>query len=162
MGSQGIDGVGVENEGAAEAGPDDGPLAAALARGVSRTLRALGGETLTEFTLRTGRRVDVIAVGEDGRVTIVEIKTSLADFRSDGKWQDYLDFCDFFYFAVPENFPREVLPADCGLMVADGYEALILMPARDRPVNAARHLFYCLMRLLHILIRIAGLLFLIF
>ena len=48
-------------------GEANGPLAAALARGVCRTLRALGGEALTEFTLRTGRRVDVIAVGDDGR-----------------------------------------------------------------------------------------------
>jgi len=113
-------------------------LAAALARGVSRTLRAHGGETLSEFTLRTGRRVDVIAVDDDGRVTIVEIKTSVADFRSDGKWPEYLDFCDHFYFAVPESFPRELLPDDCGVMVADAYEALILVPSEARPVNASR------------------------
>ena len=113
-------------------------LAAALARGVSRTLRAHGGATLTEFTLRTGRRVDVIGVDDDGRVTIVEIKTSVADFRSDGKWPEYLDFCDHFYFAVPEEFPREILPDDCGIMVADAYEALILVPSEARPVNGSR------------------------
>ncbi len=113
-------------------------LAAALARGVSRTLRAHGGATLTEFTLRTGRRVDVIGVDDEGRVTIVEIKTSVADFRSDGKWPEYLDFCDYFYFAVPEDFPRELLPKECGLMVADAYEALILAPSEARPVNGSR------------------------
>ena len=116
----------------------DERLAAALARGVSRTLRAHGGATLTEFTLRTGRRVDVIGVDDDGRVTIVEIKTSVADFRSDGKWPEYLDFCDYFYFAVPEDFPRELLPGECGLMVADAYEALILVPSEARPVNGSR------------------------
>jgi hypothetical protein len=114
------------------------PLAAALARGVSRTLQAHGGATLTEFTLRTGRRVDVIAVDDEGRVTIVEIKTSVADFRSDGKWPEYLEFCDYFYFAVPEDFPRELLPDDCGVMVADAYEAVILAPAECRPVNGTR------------------------
>jgi len=113
-------------------------LAAALARGVSRTLQAHGGATLTEFTLRTGRRVDVIAVDSEGRVTIVEIKTSVADFRSDGKWPEYLEFCDYFYFAVPEDFPRELLPEDCGVMVADAYEAAILAPAEARPVNGSR------------------------
>ena len=116
----------------------DERLAAALARGVSRTLRAHGGATLTEFTLRTGRRVDVIAVDDQGQVTIVEIKTSTADFRSDGKWLEYLDFCDHFYFAVPEDFPRDLLPDDCGIMVADAYEALILVPSEARPVNASR------------------------
>ena len=113
-------------------------LAAALARGVSRTLGAHGGATLTEFTLRTGRRVDVIGVDDQGEITIVEIKTSVADFRSDGKWPEYLDFCDYFYFAVPEDFPRELLPEDCGVMVADAYEALILVPAQARAVNGAR------------------------
>jgi len=116
----------------------DEPLAAALARGVSRTLQAHGGATLTEFTLRNGRRVDVIAVDAEGRVTIVEIKTSVADFRSDGKWPEYLEFCDYFYFAVPEDFPRELLPEECGVMVADAYEALILVPAEARPVNGSR------------------------
>ena len=121
-------------------------LAAALARGVSRTLGAHGGATLTEFTLRTGRRVDVIGV--DARADVldlsiaqqqmVEIKTSVADFRSDGKWPEYLDFCDYFYFAVPEDFPRELLPDDCGVMVADAYEALILVPSEARPVNGSR------------------------
>lgn len=114
------------------------PLAAALARGVSRTLQAHGGATLAEFTLRTGRRVDVIAVDAEGRITIVEIKTSVADFRSDGKWPEYLAFCDYFYFAVPEDFPRELLPEDCGVMVADAYEAVILAPAESRPVNGSR------------------------
>jgi hypothetical protein len=116
----------------------DERLAAALARGVSRTLRAHGGATLTEFTLRTGRRVDVIGVDDEGRITIVEIKTSVADFRSDGKWPEYLDFCDYFYFAVPEDFPRDLLPGTRGVMVADAYEALILVPSETRPVNGSR------------------------
>jgi hypothetical protein len=126
-----------DRQDAGEPAPEE-RLAAALARGVSRTLQARGGATLTEFTLRTGRRVDVIAVDAEGRVTIVEIKTSVADFRSDGKWPEYLEFCDYFYFAVPEDFPRELLPEDCGVMVADAYEAVILAPADARPVNGSR------------------------
>ncbi len=125
------------NEETAEEAPGE-LLAVSLARGVCRTLREHGGATLTEFTLRSGRRVDVIAVDEACRVTIVEIKTSVADYRSDGKWPEYLDYCDHFYFAVPEGFPRELLPDDCGIMVADGYEALILRPAGEHPVNGAR------------------------
>ena len=113
-------------------------LALALARGVSRTLEAHGGAALTEFTLLNGRRADVISIDAEGRVTIVEIKTSVADYRSDNKWPEYLDFCDYFYFAVPEDFPRELLPSDCGIMVADAYEALILVPAEAQPVNGSR------------------------
>ena len=118
--------------------PDEGGLAAALARGVCRSLMDRGAATLTEFTLASGRRADVIALEPDGRVTIVEIKTSPADFRGDGKWPEYLDYCDRFYFAVPEGFPHDLLPPDHGLMIADAYEALVLRPSDERAINPAR------------------------
>ncbi|MDJ0946474.1 MAG: MmcB family DNA repair protein [Kiloniellales bacterium] len=105
--------------------------ARAVARGVCRLLGELGQASLTEFTLRTGRRVDVIGLAGDGLITVVEIKSSLADFRADQKWPDYLEFCDRFYFAVPAAFPREVLPVDQGLMVADAYGAEILRPSAE-------------------------------
>jgi hypothetical protein len=73
-----------------------------------------------------------------GGFTIVEIKTSLADFQADAKWRDYLEFCDRYYFAVPGHFPREVLPDDHGLIVADAWEAAILRPAREAAMHAAR------------------------
>ncbi len=114
-----------------DAGGGEETFGAALARGVCRALHHRGAATLTEFTLRSGRRADVIAVAGDGRVTIVEVKTSVADFRADGKWPEYRDYCDYFYFAVPEGFPRELLPDDCGIMVADPYDALVLWPAAD-------------------------------
>ena len=112
--------------------------AQAVARGVCRLLSELGQASLTEFTLRTGRRVDVIGLAGDGLITVVEIKSSLADFRADQKWPEYLEFCDRFYFAVPEDFPQEVLPANQGLMVADAYGAAILRPSRELAVAGAR------------------------
>jgi hypothetical protein len=118
--------------------PAPSERAVGLARGVSRTLIDWGFATLTEFTLKTGRRVDVAGLGRDGEFVIVEIKTSLADFRSDGKWQEYLDFCDRFFFAVPEDFPREVLPESEGLMIADTYLAVVAREAEMRSMNSAR------------------------
>jgi hypothetical protein len=109
-----------------------------LARGVCRALVDLGYGALTEFPLRTGRRVDVIGVNDRGETVIVEIKSSVVDFRTDRKWQEYLAFCDSFYFAVAPSFPRELLPTDCGLMVADGYGAVILRPAPPLAMNASR------------------------
>ncbi len=112
--------------------------AARLARGVTRALHDLGQASLTEFTLRSGRRVDVIGLDPTGRLTIVEIKSSLEDFRADRKWRDYLDYCDRFFFAVPEGFPQQVLPEDCGLMIADGYGAAVLREAPLLPLAPAR------------------------
>ena len=120
------------------AADSDLPTAQAVARGVCRLLSELGQASLTEFTLRTGRRVDVMGLAGDGLITVVEIKSSLADFRADQKWPEYLEFCDRFYFAVPEDFPQEVLPTDQGLMVADAYGAAILRPSRELAVAGAR------------------------
>jgi hypothetical protein len=100
-----------------------------LARGVCRSLAALGYGALTEFTLRSGRRADVIGMNKAGEVVIVEIKTSEADFRADRKWPEYLGFCDSFYFAVPEGFPTRILPESCGLILADAYGGVFLRTA---------------------------------
>lgn len=99
-----------------------------LARGVTRLLQELGYSCVSQFTLRSGRRADVVALNRRGHLLIVEIKRSLADFRSDRKWPDYLDYCDAFYFAVPREFPLDILPDDAGLMLADRYGAEILRP----------------------------------
>lgn len=109
-----------------------------LARGVCRALGALGYAALTEFPLNSGRRVDVIAVNGAGETVIVEIKTSTADYRTDRKWNEYLEFCDAFYFAVPSAFPIALLPADCGLMVADDYGAEVLRRPAAQPMNGSR------------------------
>ena len=93
---------------------------------------------LSELSLANGRRADLTAVDHHGRITIVEIKSSLADFRADHKWRDYLDYCDFFYFAVVDGFPQQTLPAEEGLIVADAFAAEIMRPARHRPLSAAR------------------------
>jgi hypothetical protein len=109
-----------------------------LARGTARALAQRGWVTLTEVTLANGRRADVMALGRDGALLIVEVKSSVADFRSDRKWQEYRAFCDRLAFAVPETFPRELIPEECGLIVADGYGATILREGSLAPLAAAR------------------------
>ena len=119
-------------------GEQDRITAQRLTRGVCRALGALGYAALTEFPLNSGRRVDVIAVNGAGETVIVEIKTSTADYRADRKWNEYLEFCDAFYFAVPSAFPLALLPADCGLMIADDYGAEILRRPAAQPMNGSR------------------------
>ena len=53
--------------------------------------------------------------------------------RSDQKWPDYQPWCDRFYFAVGEAFPRELVPDECGLIVADAFSAVVL---REAPIRA--------------------------
>jgi hypothetical protein len=60
-------------------------LSIQLAHGVTRSMMQLGCTCLSEFTLRNSRRVDVIALDRKGLFTIIEIKTSVADFRANQK-----------------------------------------------------------------------------
>ncbi|WOI53494.1 MmcB family DNA repair protein [Parvularcula sp. LCG005] len=127
--------------------PDPSSLAALQARpdvtemvtrGVCRILLNEGCAVLTEFTLANGRRADVVGLCPKGIITIVEVKSCRADFEVDAKWQDYLDYCDRFFFAVDECFPREILPDEEGLMIADGFGGATLRPTVDRKLAAGR------------------------
>ncbi len=100
-----------------------------ISRGVCRALKELGYQTLTEMPLGIGRRVDVIGLNRRGIYVVVETKASSADFRADRKWRDYLPYCDSFYFAVGKDFPRQILPRECGLIVADRFGGEIVRPA---------------------------------
>src|ERR1700691_1338857 len=91
--------------------------AALLARGVCRALEQLGYASLIEVPLANRRRGDIFALGRGGDLVIVEIKSSVADFRADRKWIEYRAFADRFYFAVPTNFPAALIPEECGLIV---------------------------------------------
>ena len=110
----------------------------AVTRGTLRLLREMGLSCLTEVSLKTGRRVDILGLDRKGIATVVEVKSSLEDFAADQKWQEYLPFCDRFFFAVPVDFPIEMLPEDTGLIVADAYGAAVERPAIEGSMNAAR------------------------
>ena len=106
---------------------------ATVTRGAARLLVALGDAPLTEVTLPNGRRADLMALGPKGQIFIVEVKSGIEDFRVDLKWPEYRPYCDAFAFAVAPEFPREILPEEPGLIVADGFGGAIL---REAPVEA--------------------------
>jgi hypothetical protein len=97
-----------------------------------------GFASLTEFPTRDGLRMDVLALGPKGDIWCVEVKSSRADFLADRKWEGYLGWCDRFFFAVPESFPDELLPAGHGLIRADAYGGDILRWGAEEKVAAAR------------------------
>jgi hypothetical protein len=109
-----------------------------LARGVSRHLLGHDFVTLEEVVPTPGLRVDVMALGPKGEIWVVECKSGRADFRTDRKWQGYLDWCDRFFWAVDADFPTDLLPQGTGLMLADGYDAEILRMGPETPLAGAR------------------------
>lgn len=70
-------------------------------------------------------RADVLALHGGNKskgptVTIVEVKSSVADFKSDKKWHKYLDYCNQFYWAMDCPTYRKVkhlIPAGTGVML---------------------------------------------
>jgi hypothetical protein len=125
---------------AASAVPADGrqlPTALAIARGAARYLHALGYCVVSELPLPSGRRADLVALGGDGEIIIVEIKSSVADFRADQKWMDYRAHCDRLFFATVVDVPCEIFPPDAGLIVADAFGAAIVCEAPEHRLPAA-------------------------
>lgn len=104
-------------------------ITAQLARGVARVLRDHGLAAILEVPLANGRRADLMGLTPSGEIWIVETKSCVEDFTVDQKWPDYRDYCDRFFFAVTEVFPRALIPEDVGLIVADGFGGAILREA---------------------------------
>ncbi|HEX6860273.1 MAG TPA: DNA repair putative endonuclease MmcB [Caulobacteraceae bacterium] len=110
----------------------------AVTRGAARLLAALGHAPLAEVGLPNGRRADLMALGPRGELTIIEVKSGPEDYLTDRKWGEYLPYCDAFYFAVAPEFPRELLPEEPGLIVADGFGGAVLRDAPSTPLAPAR------------------------
>lgn len=108
------------------------PTALSVARGTSRLLRSLGFSCIPEMPLASGRRADLVALGGDGEIVIVEIKSSIEDFRCDQKWPEYRWHCDRLLFATAPHVALEIFPEDAGLILADGFGAEVV---RDAPVH---------------------------
>jgi hypothetical protein len=111
--------------------------ALAVARGTARLLLSLGFSCVSELALASGRRADLVALGGDGEIWIVEIKSSVADLRADQKWMDYRTHCDRLFFATTLDVPHEIFPPDAGLIVADAFGASIVCEAPEHRLLAA-------------------------
>ena len=122
---------------------DEPPIAADVARGVTRLFCRQDLFAICEMPLPNGRRADLMAIDSKGGLTIVEIKVAKADLVGDGKWTDYLEYCDRFFWAVPPHLAHileeeRYLTGDAGLIVADRYDAAIVREAGHRPLAPAR------------------------
>jgi hypothetical protein len=111
--------------------------ALAVARGTARLLHAFGYCVVSELSLPSGRRADLVALGGDGEIVIVEIKSSVADLRADHKWTDYRLHCDRLFFATTVEVPCEIFPKDAGLIVADAFGGSIACEAPEHRIASA-------------------------
>lgn len=106
--------------------------------GVERLFSSMHYSVLSEFTLKSGRRADILALGPKSELAIIEIKSSKEDFLADNKWEDYLDWCDAFYFATLADVPADIFPDEQGFIIADQFGAEIIRAAQQTALAAAR------------------------
>ena len=111
-----------------------------IARAVIAYYEARGFACLTEFTLKTNKRPDVTCLAEDGTIIMIEIKSSVADFKADKKWQSYGEWADSLYFAVADDFPLPLLPEEsqCGIIITDGFDCHEVRQAPFHKLAGAR------------------------
>jgi hypothetical protein len=106
-------------------------------RGLQILLHEMRHVSLPELVLANGRRADLMSVSEKGEIWIIEIKTSIEDFRVDRKWPDYRIYCDRLCFATHKDVPLEIFPEDCGLLLSDGYGAHLMREAPEHRLASA-------------------------
>ncbi len=108
-----------------------------IRRGVQRLLVQMGAHVLPELSLASGRRADLVAITRKGDIWIIEIKSSVEDFRVDRKWPGYRLYSDRFFFATHPEVPAKIFPPECGFIVSDGYGAEILREASEHRLPGA-------------------------
>lgn len=106
-------------------------------RGVQILLHDMRLAVLPELALANGRRADLVGLSEKGEIWIVEIKSSIEDFRVDRKWPEYRAYCDRLFFATHPEVPLDIFPEDCGLLLSDGYGAHLLREAPEHKLPPA-------------------------
>jgi hypothetical protein len=106
-------------------------------RGVQVLLHDMRLAVLPELQLANGRRADLVGLSEKGEIWIIEIKSSIEDFRVDRKWPEYRAYCDRLFFATHPDVPLDIFPEDCGLLLSDGYGAHLLREAPEHKLPPA-------------------------
>ena len=87
-------------------------------------------------------RADVMALAMNGHVIVVEVKSSVADYRSDKKMLLYKEYCNKLYVALPISVYEKVkedihLDKDVGVFVMsdDGSVLKKVLPSRNRQIH---------------------------
>ena len=112
-------------------------LALMIQRGATRFFLQNDIALLPELTLGNSRRADLVGIDSKGKITLIEIKSSIEDYKVDQKWPEYRDHCDFFYFASHKGVPQDIFPQEEGFILADNYGAEIIRQAREEKMPAA-------------------------
>jgi len=75
-----------------------------------------GFKVLSEFALPNKKRVDIIAINSKKKIIIVEVKSDKNGIKNDKKWKNYLNYCNYFYFACNDKLEDFNLSKNIGII----------------------------------------------
>ncbi len=90
-------------------------------------------------------RADVMAISMRNQIVIVETKSSVADFKNDHKWHEYLKYCHQFYFAMSDSTYAKVshlIPNDVGTFVVNDAMPLYLTKGGSQQTDAGKFAYH--------------------
>lgn len=99
-----------------------------------------------EIGVKNRRRLDILAVNMKGHVIGCEVKSCIADFRSDKKWREYLPYVNKLYFAFDKvtwdkhkDFLVKTIGNEAGIVCVSpnpgkGFNVKIVRACRDTPI----------------------------
>lgn len=85
-------------------------------------------------------RADVFSISMSGHVVIVEVKSSVQDFKSDKKFHLYVEYANKLYFAMPNTVYDKVkdqIPKNIGvfIMTSDGEHIQQVKGAKEKEIS---------------------------
>ena len=108
-----------------------------ILRNTMRFLSNKGYKMITEFALPNKKRVDLIGINREKKIIIIEVKSNFMSIKKDKKWENYLNYCNLFYFAlseVPEKFKFKIINTPLGnisepILITNG---ILFFKVRDK------------------------------
>lgn len=118
-------------------------LADTIKKTVAKRFKKMRRAVYFEIGLnRRGKlRADVFVLAMTGHIVIVEVKSSVTDFRADTKMEGYLEFCNQFYLAMPkpvyERVKAKITIEGAGVFILseDGTKIVKTLPAKNYQVE---------------------------
>lgn len=91
-------------------------LSRKILQNTMRFLSTKGYRVLSEFALPNKKRVDIIGINLKKEIVIVEVKSNKSEIKLDKKWKNYLNYCNYFYFACSDKLKNFNFSEDIGII----------------------------------------------
>ena len=94
-----------------------------------------GYKVLSEFALPNKKRVDIIAINLKKKIIIVEVKSNKKNLKYDKKWKNYLNYCNYFYFACNDKLKDSEFSENIGIIQNNSNNIKIIRKSKYQKIS---------------------------